>query len=43
LHAQPLKEEEYVARVNKPATGFTAFFVELVYEQRREVSVQVHY
>ena len=31
----PLKEEKpgvYVARVNKPASGFTAFFVELVYD-----------
>ena len=31
----PLKEEGpgvYVARVNKPASGFTAFFVELVYD-----------
>jgi PhoPQ-activated pathogenicity-related protein len=30
-----LKEEKpgvYVARVNKPASGFTAFFVELVYD-----------
>jgi PhoPQ-activated pathogenicity-related protein len=31
----PLKEEKpgvYVARVNKPANGFTAFFVELIYD-----------
>jgi PhoPQ-activated pathogenicity-related protein len=31
----PLKEDEagvYVGRVNKPAKGFTAFFVELVYD-----------
>jgi PhoPQ-activated pathogenicity-related protein len=31
----PLREEKpgvYVARVNKPASGFTAFFVELVYD-----------
>jgi PhoPQ-activated pathogenicity-related protein len=31
----PLKEDKpgvYVARVNKPASGFTAFFVELVYD-----------
>lgn len=31
----PLKEDKpgvYVARVNKPAAGFTAFFVELVYD-----------
>jgi len=31
----PLKEEKpgvYVARVAKPATGFTAFFVELIYD-----------
>ena len=33
--SSPLKEERpgvYVGRVNKPATGFTAFFVELVYD-----------
>jgi PhoPQ-activated pathogenicity-related protein len=31
----PLKEDKpgvYVARVNKPASGFTAFFVELIYD-----------
>ncbi|HKA22546.1 MAG TPA: PhoPQ-activated pathogenicity-related family protein [Blastocatellia bacterium] len=33
--SSPLKEDKpgvYVARVNKPASGFTAFFVELVYD-----------
>ena len=33
--SSPLKEEKpgvYVGRVNKPASGFTAFFVELVYD-----------
>ena len=33
--AAPLKEEKpgvYVGRVSKPAEGFTAFFVELVYD-----------
>src|SRR5436190_9403172 len=33
--SSPLKEEKpgvYVARVNKPASGFTAFFVELIYD-----------
>jgi len=33
--SSPLKEEKpgvYVARVNNPATGFTAFFVELIYD-----------
>jgi PhoPQ-activated pathogenicity-related protein len=33
--SSPLKESKpgvYVAHVNKPATGFTAFFVELVYD-----------
>ena len=33
--SSPLKEDKpgvYVARINKPASGFTAFFVELVYD-----------
>jgi PhoPQ-activated pathogenicity-related protein len=33
--SSPLKEDKpgvYVARVNKPASGFTAFFIELVYD-----------
>ena len=39
----PGKKGEWVAKVPKPEAGWSAYFVELTYPERRKISAEVHY